>query len=299
MAPEQALGRPATHVADLYSLGVMLWEAIVGRPLWNGDSLQAIMRAQLKGSHPSLREASADATIPRALDQLVQSLLSVRPELRPESAVEVRDRLRDIIQTGAALASVPSPAAPAEPVQGLASAVSARPVTPARAMAAGTAAALGVLVAGAAIVGLLVVGPFELSVADDSKPSPAAPTSPANGLPESLKPALEELLHGTSSRARAAAAREVLQYSGAVAVPDHAVPDYASHIARLELAGTCLEKKAALASLNRLGDPRARPVLSRLSSQAATGCGPRKNQDCLGCLRSELRAGLASKPNVR
>ncbi len=294
MAPEQALGRPATHAADLYSLGVMLWEAIVGRPLWQGDSLHAIMRAQLKGSHPSLREASSDTSIPRALDQLVQSLLAVRPELRPESAVEVRDRLRDIIQTGAALASVPTPVAPAAPVQGLASVASAPPVAPARAMAAGTAAALGVLVAGAAILGLLVVGPFELSVADDQKPSPVTSRSPASGLPERLKPALQELLHGTSSPARAAAARQVMQHSGA-----GAVPDYAAHIARLELAGTCLEKKSALVSLNRLGDPRARPVLSRLSSQSATGCGPRKNQDCLGCLRSELREGLASKPKTR
>ena len=298
MAPEQALGRPATHVADLYSLGVMLWEAIVGRPLWQGDTLHAIMRAQLKGVHRSLREASSDATIPRALDQLVQSLLSVRPELRPESAVEVRDRLRDIIHTGAALASVPTPPTPeptpAEPLQGSATAVSARPVTPSRAMPAGTAAALGMLVAGAAIVGLFVVGPFDLSVAGDSKTGAAAAPIPTSGLPESLEPALQELLHGTSPRDRAAAARQVMQHSSA-----GPVPDYAKHIAQLELAETCAEKKAALTSLNRLGDTRVRPVLSRLSSQSAKGCGPRKDRDCLGCLRAELREALVSEPNAR
>jgi serine/threonine-protein kinase len=101
MAPEQALGQPATHCADLYSLGVVLWEALVGEPLWTGDSAHAIMRAQLKLSRPSAREATRDATLPAELDHLIQRLTAVRPEHRPQDASEVQSELLRMVATRA------------------------------------------------------------------------------------------------------------------------------------------------------------------------------------------------------
>lgn len=100
MAPEQALGQPASHVADLYSIGVVLWEAIVGRPLWPGDDFATITESQLRKSPPSLSDATGDATLPRALDRLVRHLLAVRPEHRPASAIDVRDTLRKVARRG-------------------------------------------------------------------------------------------------------------------------------------------------------------------------------------------------------
>lgn len=274
MAPEQALGRPATHTADLYSLGVVLWEAIVGRPLWTGDSIHAIMRAQLKESRPSLREACSDTTLPGQLDELVQKLLSKNPEQRPQSGVEVRDVLRDLLQG----AAPPTPRALLQEATLVLRSVAHR----ARAVPAGTAALLGMLAAGAVLAGLLLVGPFELSIQADSGGS-------AGDVPASLEPAVRELLHGTSAKRRAASAREVMKYAEAAAVPK-----YAESLAQLELASTCAEKRTVLSALNRLEEPRVRPMLERLSSESTTGCGPRKNLDCLGCLRGELREGLSA-----
>jgi eukaryotic-like serine/threonine-protein kinase len=273
MAPEQALGRPATHTADLYSLGVLLWEAVVGRPLWTGDTIHAIMRAQLKESWPSLRQASSDTTIPSRLDDLVQRLLSRSPEQRPQSAVEVRDTLRDILQS----APPPAPRVLLQEATLVLRSVAER----ARAVPASTAAILGMLAAGAVLVGLLVVGPFELSVQADSD-------ADGGDVPASLEPAMRELAHGTSAKTRAASAREVMKYA-----EDSPIPEYAESVAKLELAESCAEKRAVLSALNRLEDPRARPVLERLSSESTSGCGPRKNLDCLGCLRGELRQGLS------
>lgn len=101
MAPEQALGKPASHVADLYSLGVVLWEALVGRPRWTGETVQAILRAQLREARDSARLASGDEGIPPELDRLIERLVAVRIEARPMDARAVRDELRSILRSAA------------------------------------------------------------------------------------------------------------------------------------------------------------------------------------------------------
>ncbi|HTV18679.1 MAG TPA: serine/threonine-protein kinase [Polyangiaceae bacterium] len=110
MAPEQALGRAATHAADLYSLGVLLWEALVGQRRWSGATIQAILQAQLREKRPSARDASGDGSIPHALDQLIERLVSPRVESRPDDARLIRDELRALLD---GKASADAPAKPA------------------------------------------------------------------------------------------------------------------------------------------------------------------------------------------
>ena len=89
-------------------------------------------------------------------------------------------------------------------------------------------------------------------------------------------------------RVRESAAQRLLQPEAAGA------PAYAKELARLELARSCSDKRSALRALLDLHDTRALPALRRLSSEPPSGCGPRKDQDCLGCLRRDLRAGVGS-----
>jgi serine/threonine-protein kinase len=100
MAPEQAVGMRADHRADLYAIGVMLWECVAGRRLWDRDDLQQILTTQLGNRPPLLREETGDPTIPEAFEALVAELLATRPEKRPQSAVEARDRLRALVDAG-------------------------------------------------------------------------------------------------------------------------------------------------------------------------------------------------------
>ena len=97
MAPEQAVGMRADHRADLYSIGVMLWECVAGRRLWDCEDVQRLLTEQLSNRPPLLRVESGDPTIPEDFEALVAELLATRPENRPRSAVEARDRLLALV----------------------------------------------------------------------------------------------------------------------------------------------------------------------------------------------------------
>jgi serine/threonine protein kinase len=101
MAPEQALATNADERSDLYSLGVILWECIVGRPLWVAPDLQRLVERQLVETPTRLRATCPDATIPPLLDDLVARLLSRRSSDRPADAASVRDALREFLSMAA------------------------------------------------------------------------------------------------------------------------------------------------------------------------------------------------------
>ncbi|MCU0685002.1 MAG: serine/threonine protein kinase [Polyangiaceae bacterium] len=100
MAPEQALGQPVDRRADIFSVGVMLWEIATGQFLWKGVADLAILRALLAGEiTASPREL--DPTVPAAIDAMCRKALSVRPEDRHQTADELRVELeRFLVESG-------------------------------------------------------------------------------------------------------------------------------------------------------------------------------------------------------
>lgn len=94
MAPEQAIGDVLDHRADLYALGVVLWEAVTGRELWTGGDITALITRQIQESPPRLREVTEDTTLPIELDELVDQLLCRKASERPDHPGDVRDALR-------------------------------------------------------------------------------------------------------------------------------------------------------------------------------------------------------------
>jgi serine/threonine protein kinase len=88
MPPEQA--RSAKHVdrrADLYALGLILWEMLVGRRMFQGKSDIALLNMI---RNPTIVPPSvANNRVPKVLDSVVMNLLEQDPELRPVSGVEV------------------------------------------------------------------------------------------------------------------------------------------------------------------------------------------------------------------
>ncbi len=91
LPPEQALGQASGPSSDLYSLGALFYEMLTGQPPFPGDDAVSIISQHLHADPvPPSRHNPA---VPEALDRVVMSLLAKRPEDRPESAAEARERI--------------------------------------------------------------------------------------------------------------------------------------------------------------------------------------------------------------
>jgi serine/threonine-protein kinase len=84
LSPEQAQGFEVTAVSDLYSIGVMLYEALTGRVPFEADSAVAVAMKQV--SQPPQRPSSINPEISPALDAVVMRALEKEPGQRFQSA---------------------------------------------------------------------------------------------------------------------------------------------------------------------------------------------------------------------
>ncbi len=94
MAPEQAAGKPLDARADLYTLGLVMFTMIAGKPPFRGSQLTEIITKQLREAPP--RVSSFHHDIPEELDVLIDGLLAKDPAKRPASALAVGRRLTAI-----------------------------------------------------------------------------------------------------------------------------------------------------------------------------------------------------------
>lgn len=123
MAPEQAAGATVDGRADLYAVGVMLFEMITGRCPHEGDSLRDVVLAKLKGA-PRITVNPEKEILPQELTEVVDACLQLKPVLRPKRAREVAAGLKNadliLFAVGRVLQQEPSrerrvPVVPASP----------------------------------------------------------------------------------------------------------------------------------------------------------------------------------------
>src|SRR5689334_4321863 len=108
MAPEQAAGDPNTdHRADLYALGIVGYEMLVGTPPFHGRAPQQLLAAQLTEAPAPI--ASRRYDVPEALATLIMRLLEKEPAKRPKTANEVVRALEDPSVVSGTFASAPMP----------------------------------------------------------------------------------------------------------------------------------------------------------------------------------------------
>lgn len=95
MAPEQVLGAKIDHRADLFSVGVMLWESVTGARIWDGYAEIQIMQALSQGEVPRIRDV--DPKVDPELEGIVSRALAVRPEDRYQTAHDFRRALESFL----------------------------------------------------------------------------------------------------------------------------------------------------------------------------------------------------------
>ena len=96
LAPEQVRGERLDGRTDIYALGAVLYEMLVGRPPFEGRNVAAALAQRLTADPPSPR-ASNRAVSP-ALDRVVLTALGREPDRRFADAVQLRDALRGVAQ---------------------------------------------------------------------------------------------------------------------------------------------------------------------------------------------------------
>lgn len=89
MSPEQVSGRPLDERSDLYSLGVVLFEMITGRPCFDAESHQDIMLAHLQAPTPCMPESIACTDSGKVIIDVFADLMEKDPILRPANATRL------------------------------------------------------------------------------------------------------------------------------------------------------------------------------------------------------------------
>lgn len=116
MAPEQCEGKDLTPGADIYSLGVVAYEMLTGRPPFTAETPAAVIMAQIHNQLPAPRSIYAE--VPPAVEVALLKALARQPGDRPRSASQMVRGLAEADRTPGPITVVtvePPPATPPEP----------------------------------------------------------------------------------------------------------------------------------------------------------------------------------------
>jgi serine/threonine-protein kinase len=117
MSPEQALGKELDGRADLYSLGILLYEMLAGLRPFRANHDFGILGQQLAEGVPNVSDRAPEVSVAPAIEEFVRALLAVDVGARIQSAQEAMARLKLLLDSGIAksaptLANPPARVAP-------------------------------------------------------------------------------------------------------------------------------------------------------------------------------------------
>lgn len=161
VAPERALGKALSPASDIYGLGLVLYEMLVGRPPFTSANPSVLLRDHVV--RQPVPPSHLRQSLPRELDAVVMTCLAKDPGLRYSRAGDVVKALASLENVGHALATA-RVAVMTEPLQGIVPRSADSPVI-ALLRAFGTPIRRGFfsVLAGAPVFGLMTLAGFELA----------------------------------------------------------------------------------------------------------------------------------------
>ena len=107
ISPEQAKGGWVDNRSDLYSLGVVMYEMMTGRPPYDGESPVAIAIQHINGGAPM--PSTLNPNIPRGLEQIIMKAMALEVQDRYESATLMLQDMEEFRKNPAIIFGAPKP----------------------------------------------------------------------------------------------------------------------------------------------------------------------------------------------
>jgi serine/threonine protein kinase len=105
MSPEQVAGKRAEPRSDIFSLGVIFYEMLTGKPAFTGDDITSVMYQILNVVPPA--PSTINPGVPQVVDFIVAKALAKTPEDRYQDAAELA---RDLHESAKSVPAGPAPA---------------------------------------------------------------------------------------------------------------------------------------------------------------------------------------------
>jgi serine/threonine-protein kinase len=292
LSPEQAFGGKIGPPSDLYSLSVVLFEMIAGRPPFVDEEPLQLLSAHATRPVPRFAEIAPEAQVPPAVEELVRRGLAKTTDERFANAddyvIEI-DRVRAELVPGLVRATTLPPFAVPHPAD--ASAPHARFATPypmnTPMPSAATVSGLTTLPPrkrlpiGWIVAAILTVGVIAAIVAGGSG-KPAAPLVGAEPV----------------SARRPGAITQPVPVPVPVPEPVASGADVDTRLKAalhdLETGATCADRKKAVAALRELGDARAIPALKRARYRGRGGLLGIGERNANACLKADADAAITA-----
>lgn len=102
MCPEQCTGKKVDHRADVYSMGIVMYECLTGRPPFKAKTTIGTIQKHIREPVPPFQETAPNVVVPEDLQNIVFRALSKAPEDRQQSMEQLKDELELFLANEAA-----------------------------------------------------------------------------------------------------------------------------------------------------------------------------------------------------